>query len=181
MFVSNSFSHDLNENRVNVSIRENRVVSLTLYLNASTFLSLDDQHGVNSFEAIAKMTAISDAEFTLISSQLFEKIEKNIHVIVNKGSPLDLNWKRPDPSSLRTYFKNILMESVVHQTLRDGSHFHEKQLQLISFSVSPEAIGSLELKTTSDFFPLTVVVSRILQKTALSSSDVISFDFTQDH
>jgi hypothetical protein len=178
--ISHCDAHEINENRANVTIRENRTGSVSLYLNITNLLARDDHSPTGAFELIAQMSTISDSEFEVITSQLFEKIENNIQLIVNHKDQAVLSWRRPEQATLRAHFKGMLMDAVVQKNQGEGQHFHERPFQWVSFFVSPQAIKNIELKVNLELFPMTVVVSRLTQRSAKASGDQLTFDFSQD-
>jgi len=175
--LTKCYSHELNENRANITIRENRTITVNLYLNAANFLQKGDGVNVTPLDVIAKMSSIGEPEFALVTSKLFENIEKHTQLLVNKKNKQVLTWKWPEPEAIRRHFKHMLMDLAVQNSVGESAHFHEVPLQLVSISISPEPINSLEFQASSDFFPLTVVVSRISQKSALSNAQKLNFDF----
>jgi len=179
LFFSQTHAHELTENRANLSIRDNKVISINLFLNITELLIKLNSQKINQVQMFAYMSAIGDAEFDLEIDRLFFKIQNEIIVSTNLNSknPIPLTWRWEDKNLLRPFFKSMLMDALTNSPTSHNSHFHEKQVKLIAYGTSSNFIDNIQLSAPREFSPMTMVVARISQKSIQADSINLTFDF----
>lgn len=180
-FFSKIHAHELTENRANLSIRDNKAISINLFLNIADLLIKYNPQKINQVQMFAYMSAIGDSEFESEIDRLFLKIQNEIIISTNLNSnaknPIALTWRWEDKNVLRPYFKSMLMDALTNSSTVQNSHFHEKQVKLTAYGTSSNSIDNIQFSAPSEFSPMTIVVARISQKSTQADSINLLFDF----
>jgi len=180
-FFSQIHAHELTENRANLSIRDNKAISINLFLNIADLLIKYNPQKNNQVQMFAYMSAIGDAEFESEFDRLFLKIQNEIIISTNSNAnaknPIALTWRWEDKNVLRPYFKSMLMDALTNSSTVQNSHFHEKQVKLTAYGPSSNSIDNIQFSAPSEFSPMTIVVARISQKSTQADSINLLFDF----
>lgn len=164
LFISKVSAHELSENRVNISVRDNNFLVINLYMNITDVLIGMQGHELSQVQMLSYMSSIGDDEFESNIKRLTLTIQDHFF-ITSKGQKILINWKWDDFSNLRSHFKSMLMDSLSISEFNKSAHIHEPQILLKGFATFIEPIDNVQIKVPTEFFPMTVVFSRVSQKT----------------
>jgi hypothetical protein len=172
--ATSTHAHELMENRAALVLRDDRLVSTTLYLNLGEVLHKVLRPKEDRFEHTARLAAMSDVDFGQQFSAAKKTIQSGIIIKSVVGKPLKIsNWQWPEASSVQKYLREITMRVVV----TPGSHFHETPIEVRALIQSDEPISSLRVEMPEALRPITLIATRPKQGRLNSTTPSLVIDF----
>ena len=155
--VTPAYSHELQENRAALVLRNDRLISATLYLNLIEVLKKTSAPMGDPIELTAKLAAMSDAEFAKQFNMMKKMIQSGIVLKTVAGKPLKLgNWQWPEVGEVQKQSREITMRVV----LSPSDHFHETPLEVRFQIQSEEPFSSVRVELPEALRPITLIATR---------------------
>jgi hypothetical protein len=172
--ATSTHAHELMENRAALALRDDRLVSTTLYLNIGEVLHKVLRPKEDRFEHTAGLAAMSDVDFGQQFSAAKKAIQSGIVIKSVRGKPLKIsNWQWPEAGLVQKYLREITMQVVV----TPGSHFHETPIEVRALIQSDEPISSLRVEMLEALRPITLIATRPKQGRLNSTTPSLVIDF----
>ena len=170
ILTTNSLSHELQENRASLVLRNERQISITFYLNLSELMHKTIAPKQNRFELVAKLAATSDDDFLKNYDFTKKNTEGSVFFKHTSGKKIAVReWQWPDPKTAQKSMRELTMQTVVGSS----SHVHENPIEVKLQIQSDMSIDSLMLELPSSMRPMTLVASRPKQtRFDLSAKDI---------
>ena len=172
--VTTAYSHELKENRAALVLRNDRLISATLYLNFSEVVKKTLAPMGDPIELTAKLAAMSDAEFAKQFNMMKKMIQSGIVFKTVAGKPLKLgNWQWPEVGEVQKQSREITMRVLVSPS----DHFHETPLEVRFQIQSEEPFSSVRVELPEALRPITLVATRPRQTRLNGSTPSSIVDF----
>jgi len=174
LFVREAQSHELQENRASLVLRNERQISVTFYLNLTELLHKTLMPKQDRFEHTAKLAAMNEADFSKQYGDLKKLIESSVLFNAAPGKKINVReWQWPEPKVAQKNIRELTMQSVVSS----GQHFHENPIEVRLQIQSDESIDPLMLELPVSMKPMTLVASRPKQTRFDLSAKKITINF----
>lgn len=167
-------SHELNENRASLVLRNERQISVTFYLNLTEVLHKTLMPKQDRFEHTAKLAAMNEADFLKHYGDAKKLIESSVLLKAASGKKINVReWQWPEPKVAQKAIRELTMQSVVSS----GQHLHENPIEVRLQIQSDESIDPLVLELPVSMKPMTLVASRPKQTRFDLSAKKITINF----
>jgi len=167
-------SHELNENRASLVLRNERQISVTFYLNLTEVLHKTLMPKQDRFEHTAKLAAMNEADFLKHYGDAKKLIESSVLLKAASGKKINVReWQWPEPKVAQKAIRELTMQSVVSS----GQHLHENPIEVRLQIQSDESIDPLVLELPVSMKPMTLVASRPKQTRFDLSARKITINF----
>jgi len=167
-------SHELNENRASLFLRNERQISVTFYLNLTEVLHKTLMPKQDRFEHTAKLAAMNEADFLKHYGDAKKLIESSVLLKAASGKKINVReWQWPEPKVAQKAIRELTMQSVVSS----GQHLHENPIEVRLQIQSDESIDPLVLELPVSMKPMTLVASRPKQTRFDLSAKKITINF----
>ena len=174
LFVREAQSHELQENRASLVLRNERQISVTFYLNLTELLHKTLMPKQDRFEHTAKLAAMNEADFSKQYGDVKKLIESSVLFNAAPGKKINVReWQWPEPKVAQKNIRELTMQSVVSS----GQHFHENPIEVRLQIQSDESIDPLMLELPVSMKPMTLVASRPKQTRFDLSAKKITINF----
>jgi hypothetical protein len=174
LFVREAQSHELQENRASLVLRNERQISVTFYLNLTELLHKTLMPKQDRFEHTAKLAAMNEADFSKQYGDVKKLIESSVLFNATPGKKINVReWQWPEPKVAQKNIRELTMQSVVSS----GQHFHENPIEVRLQIQSDESIDPLMLELPVSMKPMTLVASRPKQTRFDLSAKKITINF----
>jgi hypothetical protein len=169
-----AYSHELQENRAALVLRNDRLISVTLYLNFSKVLHKTLMPLGDPSELITRLAAMSDVEFAGQFNVVKQKIQSGIVFKSVQGKHLKLgNWQWPESVAAQKH----LRESIMHAVVSPGQHIHEPPVEVRAQIQSDERLLSLRVEMPESLRPITLIATRPRQSRLNTSTSSLVVNF----
>ena len=154
---TNSLSHELQENRASIVLRNDRQISIAFYLYISEVLNKVLMAKQDHFEHNAQLASMNENDF-LKQYEITKKIiEAAVVFKTISGKQIDTNqWQWPGHKEVQKHIRELTMQSVVGSS----HHVHENPIEVRVQMQSNEPVVSLLLELPEALKPITIVSSR---------------------
>jgi hypothetical protein len=174
LFVREAQSHELQENRASLVLRNERQISVTFYLNLTELLHKTLMPKQDRFEHTAKLAAMNEADFSKQYGDVKKLIESSVLFNATPGKKINVReWQWPEPKVAQKNIRELTMQSVVSS----GQHLHENPIEVRLQIQSDESIDPLMLELPVSMKPMTLVASRPKQTRFDLSAKKITINF----
>jgi len=174
LFVREAQSHELQENRASLVLRNERQISVTFYLNLTELLHKTLMPKQDRFEHTAKLAAMNEADFSKQYGDVKKLIESSVLFNAAPGKKINVReWQWPEPKVAQKNIRELTMQSVVSS----GQHFHENPIEVRLQIQSDESMDPLMLELPDAIKPMTLVASRPKQTRFDLSARKITINF----
>jgi len=174
LFVREAQSHELQENRASLVLRNERQISVTFYLNLTELLHKTLMPKQDRFEHTAKLAAMNEADFSKQYGDVKKLIESSVLFNAAPGKKINVReWQWPEPKVAQKAIRELTMQSVVSS----GQHLHENPIEVRLQIQSDESIDPLMLELPVSMKPMTLVASRPKQTRFDLSAKKITINF----
>jgi len=174
LFVREAQSHELQENRASLVLRNERQISVTFYLNLTELLHKTLMPKQDRFEHTAKLAAMNEADFSKQYGDVKKLIESSVLFNAAPGKKINVReWQWPEPKVAQKNIRELTMQSIVSS----GQHFHENPIEVRLQIQSDESIDPLMLELPVSMKPMTLVASRPKQTRFDLSAKKITINF----
>jgi len=174
LFVREAQSHELQENRASLVLRNERQISVTFYLNLTELLHKTLMPKQDRFEHTAKLAAMNEADFSKQYGDVKKLIESSVLFNAAPGKKINVReWQWPEPKVAQKNIRELTMQSVVSS----GQHFHENPIEVRLQIQSDKSIDPLMLELPVSMKPMTLVASRPKQTRFDLSAKKITINF----
>lgn len=152
-------SHDLQDNRVTLVLRDRTHLSITLYLNYPELLyrSLAPNQPYAAF-----LAAVSGAKPDALQKELtrlHSRFQAETRIRPAQPNPAQLtlsNWTWPDAKQVQAVIQRQIMQSLVDPE----AHAHQPPTEIHADAVAPQPIGAVTAEFPAEFQKLLVVSYR---------------------
>ena len=174
LFDKAAHSHELQENRASLVLRNERQISITFYLNLSELMHKTIAPKQNRFELVAKLAATSEDDFLKNYDFTKKNTEGSVFFKHASGKKITAReWQWPDPKTAQKSMRELTMQTVVGSS----SHVHENPIEVKLQIQSDVSLDSLLLELPSSMRPMTLVASRPKQTRFDLSAKEITIHF----
>jgi hypothetical protein len=168
------YSHELQENRAALVLRNDRLITVTFYLNLSEVLHKTLMPMGDPIELTTRLAVMSDAEFAGQFNVVKKKIQSGVVFKSVPGKHLKLgNWQWPESVAAQKHLRESTMRAVVSP----GHHIHEPPIEVRAQIQSDEPLLSLRVDMPESLRPITLIATRPRQSRLNTSTSSLVINF----
>ena len=157
LVAATTASHELNENRASLVLRQERLVSVTFYLNIGVVLLKTLNPEQNLFEHTARLSTMGENEFAKQYARAKNLLETSVRFKTDGDQTIRAtHWQWPDAHKVQQHLRQWTMQA----TVATDQHTHENPLEVSLQLQSEQEIRALVLELPAALRPMTVVSSR---------------------
>lgn len=167
-------AHELQANRATLVLREQRHLTLTLYLDYASALHQALSPEVGFPEFIAVQAAMTPEEFRAELDRAQAKFESGTRLALANGEALALaHWTWPDASALQASMQQRAMQLIV----APEEHAHVESVEIHAEATATVAIDTLSLSLPPEFGQVLVVWFSPQQRWVQQDAEAVQLRF----
>jgi hypothetical protein len=156
-----AFSHELQDNRAVLILREPNHVTLTLYLDYLSAMAQELSAKTGPDQFVIMSATLSPDYFQRLSTLAQSKFEAAIVLKSGTGAPMRFqNWRWPDPQKLQQEARSQIMQAITS----GQDHPHSAPIEVSAEIFSPNPLSHVSIQFPASFGKVLLVSYRPNQK-----------------